>query len=85
MTPARAGARILRLVPNIMVISHQPESGEAAVVWSERVGAELLESPHFGAQLLERVKWALEDAEKGEREGAAGRPGVATLATSQGD
>ena len=41
--------------------------------------------PHFGAQLLERVKWALEDAEKGEREGVAGRPGVATLATSQGD
>ena len=62
-------------MPSIIVVSQQAGSdGEEAVVWTERVSAALLESSHFGAQLLERVAWALHDAEAAERRRAGGSP-----------
>jgi hypothetical protein len=39
------------------------EAGDSsAIVLSERVAPELLESGHYATQLLERVRWALQDA-----------------------
>jgi hypothetical protein len=55
-------------VPTIVMVSHQPAGEQQSIVWSERVAAEFLDSPHYGSQLLERMRWALEDAENAERE-----------------
>lgn len=36
---------------------------------SERVNATDFESSHFGVQLLQRLRWAVEDAEETDRQG----------------
>jgi hypothetical protein len=42
------------------------------VFLAERLTTVQLDDPHFAAQLVERLKWAGEDAEHAERE--AGKP-----------
>jgi len=57
-------------MPSIMVVAHT--ATEAAVVLAERVTSVQLDDTHFAAQLVERLKWAGEDAEHAEREAAQG-------------
>ena len=49
-------------MPQILVLTDSPQrSGE--VVYRERVASSCLESEHFAGQLLERVGWAVGDAD----------------------
>ncbi len=57
-------------MPSIMVVAHTAAGGEAAVLLAERVTAVQLDDTHFAAQLVERLKWAGEEAEHAEREAA---------------
>ena len=49
-------------MPQILVLADSPE-GSGEVVYRERVAASNMESPHFSGQLLERVSWAVGDAD----------------------
>lgn len=49
-------------MPQILVLTDSPQrSGE--VVYRERVPTSSLESDHYAGQLLERVGWAVKDAD----------------------
>ncbi|MGN6557408.1 MAG: hypothetical protein ACTHLH_05280 [Solirubrobacterales bacterium] len=49
-------------MPQILVLTDAPQrAGE--VVYRERVPSSSLESEHFAGQLLERVGWAVKDAD----------------------
>ncbi|MGN6258095.1 MAG: hypothetical protein ACTHN3_10160 [Solirubrobacterales bacterium] len=49
-------------MPQILVLTDSPQrAGE--VVYRERVPSSSLESEHFAGQLLERVGWAVKDAD----------------------
>lgn len=60
----------------ILVVS-EPSEAQGEVVYSETVGAVHLEG-HAGAQLVERLRWAVNDAQMAERRAllrpAAGPP-----------
>jgi hypothetical protein len=58
-------------MPSIMVVAHNDAGGKTAFQLKERVSSLHLDDPHFSAQLLERVAWAVADAEQAERTGAA--------------
>jgi hypothetical protein len=45
---------------------------ESAVVYRERISPSDLDSAHFSGQLVERVGWAVQDADRFEREAADG-------------
>lgn len=49
-------------------------SGNDAVLYEERVVRPLLESSHASAQLVERIAWAVDDAEQLERADRRGEP-----------
>jgi hypothetical protein len=54
-------------MPRILVITepvHKPESG---VMLDEHIATSDLASDHFAGQLIERISWALADAEHSER------------------
>jgi hypothetical protein len=51
-------------MPQILVVAGKFE-GEAML--TERVEPELLDSDHYSEQLLQRVRWALEDAADAEQ------------------
>ena len=59
-------------MPQILVVTDAPEPSESAVVYRERIVLSDLESDHFSAQLVERVGWAVLDAD--EIEVAEGAP-----------
>jgi hypothetical protein len=61
-------------MPSIMVVTHTANGGEAAVFLTERLMTVQLDDAHYAAQLLERLKWAGEDAEHAEREEAIRTP-----------
>ncbi len=48
------------------------EDGQEAVMLRERVNVADFESDHFAAQLVERLGWAVGDAQESERDGAEG-------------
>jgi hypothetical protein len=50
-------------VPEIIVTTNQPEGGSGVVLLRERIGPLDLESDHFSARLIERLGWALVDAD----------------------
>lgn len=51
-------------MPQIIVTADQPSNqGDRAVMLRERVSAADFESGHFAAQLVERLGWAVNDAE----------------------
>lgn len=54
-------------MPQILVLADAPQ-GNGEVVYRERVARSCLESEHFSHQLLERVGWAVEDADVREHE-----------------
>ena len=52
----------------IMVTTDRPDGGVSTPIHTERVERRDLESEHFSAQLLERLGWALNDAEEASRD-----------------
>jgi hypothetical protein len=58
-------------VPRIIVQAEANEKSSGAVVLEEHVNATHLESDHCCAQLIERLGWAVLDAEDLERARAA--------------
>ncbi len=51
-------------MPRIIIQVSRPPSEHGRVVLSERVTADNLGSEHYAEQLLERLTWALADAEE---------------------
>ena len=51
-------------MPRILVTTDGSDGREGAVLLQERVVSSDLESDHFSAQLVERVGWALADADE---------------------
>ena len=55
-------------MPQIIVAADRGAAfGEGAVTFRERVNVTDFESGHFAAQLVERLGWAVEDADVAER------------------
>lgn len=55
-------------MPQILVVTDsQAEQTSGEVVYRERISATDLESDHFSGQLVERVGWAVNDANEIER------------------
>jgi hypothetical protein len=56
-------------MPQIIVTADRPnEHGKGPVMLSERVNATDFESEHFAARLVERLGWAVTDAQEAEEE-----------------
>ncbi len=51
-------------MPQILVVADAPEASQSEVVYRERIALTDLESDHFSAQLVERVGWAVHDADE---------------------
>ncbi len=61
-------------MPRIIVTADNPcADGERAVMFTERVTVADFESGHFQAQLVERLGWAVGDADAVEQERARAR------------
>ena len=54
-------------MPEIIVATRSSPDRDRTVLYQERVCARDLESKHFAAQLVERLGWALSDADEVER------------------
>jgi hypothetical protein len=54
-------------MPSIIVVADTDEDREGAFRLKERVTVPHLDDPHFSAQLIERLAWAVADAEEAER------------------
>jgi hypothetical protein len=64
----QAGHTIRREMPQIIVAADRGAAfGEGAVTFRERVNVADFESQHFATQLVERLGWAVEDADDAER------------------
>ena len=51
-------------MPQILVVADTPDETTDAVVYRERIATADLESDHFSGQLVERVGWAVLDADE---------------------
>lgn len=60
-------------MPQILVVTDPLGESESEVVYRERVVSTDLESAHFSGQLVERVGWAVQDANQLEQQGSAAR------------
>ena len=49
-------------MPQILVVTDSPQSA-GEVVYRERIASDDLQSDHFSGQLVERVGWAVVDAD----------------------
>jgi hypothetical protein len=58
----------------IIVVADTDAPDDANVVWRERVSPNELNSDHFAAQLVERLGWALSDADEIEHRPQVGKP-----------
>jgi hypothetical protein len=54
-------------MPRILVTTEATTQIETAVLLNERVATDDLASDHFAAQLIERIGWALLDADRTEK------------------
>ena len=64
-------------MPQILVVTAPPGETASTVVYRERIDTADLESDHFSGQLVERVGWAVQDADQIERDGdSASHPKV---------
>ena len=61
-------------MPQILVVTDPAEETASTVVYRERIALTDLESDHFSGQLVERVGWAVLDAD--ELEHGDGRRGL---------
>jgi hypothetical protein len=55
-----------RVMPRVIVTTEHAERGSAAVLLDEQVHAVHLSSEHSAKQLIERLGWAITDAESAE-------------------
>jgi hypothetical protein len=53
-------------MPRILVTTEPTTQIETAVLLNERIATDDLSSDHFAAQLIERIGWALVDADRTE-------------------
>ncbi len=51
-------------MPQILIVADAPEDAPDTVVYRERIATTDLESDHFSGQLVERVGWAVVDADE---------------------
>jgi hypothetical protein len=51
-------------MPQILVVADPPRENGSMVVYRERISTSDLESDHFSSQLVERVGWAVLDADQ---------------------
>lgn len=58
-------------MPQILVATDDRQESASTVVYKERIDLNDLESDHFSAQLVERVGWAVLDANELEHKGDA--------------
>lgn len=49
-------------MPQILVVTDIPDATGSTVVYRERIATTDLESDHYSGQLVERVGWAVRDA-----------------------
>ena len=54
----------------IIVVAGSPAVSVGPALYEERVGTPVLEGAHASAQFLQRIAWAVADAEEAERESA---------------
>ena len=54
-------------MPSIVVVANTDEQNASEFQLKELVSAPLLTDPHYCGQLLERIRWAVEDAWEAER------------------
>jgi hypothetical protein len=64
----RLGRATIILMPRILITTEPGDAPDAAVMLSERLATSDLASDHFAAQLIQRISWALADAESNERD-----------------
>jgi hypothetical protein len=62
------------VMPRIIVMSESSSEHEGAITLDERVASADMRSGHHSAQLIERVGWAVHDADDAEQREAPGRP-----------
>jgi hypothetical protein len=62
-------------MPQILVVADVAEETANTLVYRERVATTDLESDHFSGQLVERVGWAVRDADEIEQKGHRATPG----------
>ena len=57
-------------MPQILVVAdvHEDEDTASPVVYREGISLDDLESDHFSGQLIERVGWAVLDADEREKQ-----------------
>ena len=53
-------------MPRVIVTTNLPPSGEPRVLLDEHLSTVHLSSDHSAAQLVERLSWAIRDAERAE-------------------
>ena len=53
-------------MPRMLIMTEPAEQAPAEVMLSEHVATGDVASDHFAAQLVERIAWALADAEEAE-------------------
>ena len=58
-------------MPQILVVADSPQDEASTVVYRERIATTDLESDHFSGQLVERVGWAVLDADELEHDDRA--------------
>jgi hypothetical protein len=51
-------------MPQILVVTDLHDNSDSTVVYRERVSLDDLRSDHYSGQLVERVGWAMLDAEE---------------------
>ena len=54
-------------MPRIRITTDPIGTPDVAVVLDERIATSDLDSDHFGAALVERIGWALSDADEAQR------------------
>jgi hypothetical protein len=70
-------------MPQILVIADSQTETTSAVVYRERISSADLESAHFSGQLVERVSWAVRDANELERKFVALSPSRSIAITAR--
>lgn len=68
-------------MPRVIVTTNLPPAGEAPVLLDEHLSSVHLSSDHAAAQLIERLAWAIRDAEEAELDRLA-RPLLREQATA---
>jgi hypothetical protein len=53
-------------MPRVIITTNLPPSGEPAVLLDEHLSTVHLASDHAASQLVERLSWAIRDAERAE-------------------